>query len=705
MISGKDFHLKQIQNLSLPLIRLKGVGPRRAALLAKKGLYTILDLLYFTPIGYEDRTRISPINRLEEGSPALVKGRVIHGKEERFYPGRRRLYKILIKDDASSLELLWFQYRKPYLIAFAKPGTELMAYGTVRVNKGRRQMIHPDITNSDSRGVADILGFFPIYSSVKGISGKILRSLIRNSLDKYLDDVIDPLPMGLINRLDFPGLKQTIQSVHFPVKGSSIELLNRSDTLSHKRLIFDRFFYVMLAIAYRVVSRERKSAPISLIPQGLMNDMKRFFQFSLTSDQLRAVKEIAKDLSSGKPMNRLLMGDVGTGKTVIAATAAYISIQNNRQVTMMAPTQILADQHMNYFSNLPEEMKFRPVLLTGNLRRDERNEIYNRIKTGQYNLIIGTHSLISERLVFADLGLAIIDEQHRFGVRQRASMDKKGDNTHILVMTATPIPRTLAVTFYGDMDVSIIKEYPKGHVPVETHLVKAAKKRWVFETLKRRMSLGQQAFVICPVIEESEESDLKSAREMEKRLRKILSPPYRIGIIHGRLSSDEKEKIMCDFHKGLIDLLVGTTVIEVGVHVPNATVMVIEHPERFGLAQLHQLRGRVGRGTEGGVCMMMSDKLTKGAVSRLKVLADSFDGFEIAQKDLELRGHGEFTGIRQSGIGELDLFEVIKHQDILLKARREAQDLIESDPDLLHPDHQYLRVMMESISGIPMDLL
>ncbi|MFC1866599.1 ATP-dependent DNA helicase RecG [Thermodesulfobacteriota bacterium] len=705
MVSRKNSHPKQIQTLSIPLTRLKGVGPGRAALLARRGLYTILDLFYFTPVRYEDRTRISPINCVADGSPSLVRGRVIYGKDERFYSSRKRLFKIVIRDDESDLELLWFQYRTPYLAGFAKPGTDLTVYGIIKNARGRRQMIHPDITISDSCGAEDILGFSPVYPSVKGISGKILRSFIRTSLDAYLDCVIDPVPESILSRLDLPGLRESIRNVHFPPEESSLELLNRSNTPFHKRLLFDRFFYVMLTIAFRKMSREKMSKPAYLIPKDIMKEIKKFFQFSLTSDQLKAVKEIAEDLSGGKPMNRLIMGDVGTGKTVLAAVGAFISIRNNRQVTMMVPTQILAEQHMDWFSGLPEEMGFRPVLLTGDIKKTWRKEIYGRIREGQYNLVIGTHSLIQEGLVFADLGLAIIDEQHRFGVRQRSLIDRKGDSPHILVMTATPIPRTLAIIFYGDMDISVIKEYPKGRIPVETCLVKEAQKRWVFETVKQKISSGQQTFVICPVIEESEERDLKGALEMEKRLRKILSPPFRTGIIHGRLPSDEKEKIMRAFRKGMIDLLVGTTVIEVGLHVPNATVMVIEHPERFGLTQLHQLRGRVGRGTKGGMCiLMLSDNLSTKAVSRLKALAGNLNGFEIAQKDLELRGHGELTGIRQSGVGELDIFEMLREPDLLLDAKCEAQNLIESDPELLVSDHRHLKVMMKSMSEIPLGL-
>jgi len=425
----------------------------------------------------------------------------------------------------------------------------------------------------------------------------------------------------------------------------------------------------------------------------------------LTGQQIKAVQDIAKDLVSGKAMNRLLLGDVGCGKTIVAAVAAHITVLNRRQVALMVPTQVLATQHLEYFTQLSDKMGFRPVLLTGGLSKAARREIVHEIRSGSYNLIIGTQSLIQEDLVFSDLGLTIIDEQHRFGVRERALMDRKGVNPHLLVMTATPIPRTLAITLYGDMDISLIRGYPKGRLPVLTQMAKEGEKRMLFDSLIRRLSQGQQAFVICPVIEGSEDADLKNAVEMAERLRKVLRPRFRIGLIHGRLSADEREAVMHDFRKGAIDLLVGTTVIEVGVHVPGATVMIIEHPERFGLAQLHQLRGRVGRGSESGVCyLVLSKDLSEKAISRLEVLVQNHDGFQIAEKDLEQRGHGELTGTKQTGMGEMDLGDMIREPDLLLRAKQEAQRLIDADPELSKPEHAVLKAFVESVLIRPLDL-
>jgi ATP-dependent DNA helicase RecG len=424
----------------------------------------------------------------------------------------------------------------------------------------------------------------------------------------------------------------------------------------------------------------------------------------LTRDQNRAVQDITKDLTAGKPMNRLLLGDVGCGKTIVAGAAAFISIRSGRQVAMMVPTQVLANQHMDTFRGLSEGMGFRPVLLAGKQKVSERRSISRGIRRGDYNLIIGTQALIQEGIAFENLGLVIIDEQHRFGVRERALLDRKGRNPHQLVMTATPIPRTVALTLYGDMDISFIREFPAGRKGVVTRFVPEENKRWVFEELRRRMSEGQQVFVICPLIEGSEEQDLKDVQDMARRLRRIYPSPLRIGLMHGRLSPEQREETMDAFRRGAINLLVGTTVIEVGVHVPRAGAIVVEHPERFGLAQLHQLRGRVGRGTTEGLCILMGSRaLTEKARARLAVLEQSRDGFEIARKDLELRGHGEWLGMRQAGLGELDLGEMMREDDLFTRARQCASELVDGDPDLALPEHGTLRSFIHSLLSSPID--
>jgi len=705
MIIPSTNHLKQSPELNRPITYLKGIGSKRADLLARKGLNTILDLLFFTPSRYEDRSEILPISKAEVGKTVLIKGKVIFSREERFSKSGKSLFKIMIKDETGSLEFLWFHYKKVHLSRFAVKDLELMAYGNIHRTQSVKQMIHPDIILADQDREKDILGFYPVYPAINGISGRVLSFSIKQALDQYQETLSDAIPRNITSHLGLPKLGEALRGVHFPVKKSSIDLLNQLRTRDHQRLTFDSFFNVMLNMAFRKKTREMRKGIVFSIPEDLVRKFEKCLPFSLTGGQKKAIKEMIDDVSSGKPMNRLLQGDVGCGKTVVAAAVAYVTIFNNYQVAIMVPTQVLAQQHYIYFSSLSEKMGFHPVLLSGRLKKSDRLNAYRKISDGAYNLIIGTQALIQEDLSFNRLGLVVIDEQHRFGVRQRALLDKKGENPHLLVMTATPIPRTIAMTLYADVNMSMIKEYPEGHKPVVTRLVDKSQKMDVFNILKRKMSAGQQAMVICPVIEGAEDVDLKNALEMNVKLKKIFDPPFHIGLVHGRLSADEKMLVMEQFRNKKIDLLVGTTVIEVGVHAPGATVIVIEHPERFGLIQLHQLRGRAGRGTQEGLCLLMKSKkgLPDATLSRLNVLVENNDGFEIAQKDLEMRGQGELMGIRQAGAGELDFSEMFREPELLFAAKREAEKIIDSDPELLRTENHFLREMVQSTFQSPLD--
>ena len=699
----KNRYLKQVQELALPLSSLKGVGPKRAAQFARKGIHTVLDLLFFTPLRYEDRTCIRPIGEAQGCAHSLVQGKVVRGGEQKLFPSRSKVFKVLLTDTTGAMELVWFHYRKPHLMRFIAPGTELLAFGTAKENRGNLQMVHPEVWNYGSR--EESLGFYPVYSSLPGVPPALLRSLIRKALDQHLGAITDPVPERITRSLGLPHLGEALRHVHFPPQKSFFPSLNERHTPHHRRLLFDRFFLFMLAIAFRRASRKGQEGQKWAPPPGFMEDLTRFFPFTLTGGQEKALQDILQDFVSRKPMNRLILGDVGCGKTAVAAAAAYVAIKNQAKVAVMAPTQVLATQHFQTFSSLPPGMGLRPMLLTGALKKVEKEEAYDKILSESCNLVIGTQALIQEGFRFPGLGLVIIDEQQRFGVRERALMDRKGKNPHLLVMTATPIPRTLAMTVYGDMDISLIREYPANHKPVVTRLVPETEKRKVLDFLKERLTLGQQAFVICPVIEESEEQDLKSALETAAKLKKILSPPFRVGLMHGRLPSHEKDAVMDAFRCGRCHILVGTTVVEVGLHVPAATVMIIEHPERFGLAQLHQLRGRVGRGSTRGVCLLMaSSGLSEKALSRLKIMTESVDGFEIAQKDLEQRGQGELTGMRQAGLGELELQEMMSDPDLLHKAKEAADALLDLDPDLALPHHQGLKGFIDSILARPIDL-
>ena len=700
MIISPTNHLKYVPELNRPLTALKGIGPKRAEFMAQKGLHTLMDLLLFKPIRYEDRRQILPINKAPDGFAIWVRGSVIFAREERFYRSGKRLFRIRIKDEAGILDLLWFQYKKAYLSKFVRQDLDLMAYGLIQRNRGKAQMIHPDIILADPDKTSGLLGFYPVYSALQGVSGHILKSTIRQILDQYHKYLVDPIPREMTRTLALPDLADAIRCIHVPPVNSSIDLLNQFRTKYHQRLTFDRFFCVMLGIALRKRFRKSKAGPAFSIPKDLLSRVEKYFPFSLTSGQVNAIEGVFKDLGRGKSMNRLLQGDVGCGKTVVAAVAAFVTILNGWQVAVMVPTQVLARQHYLYFVSLPESMGFRPVCLIGGLKKRERLDAYEKINNGEYNLIVGTQALIQEELSFYQLGLVVIDEQHRFGVRQRALLDQKGTSAHLLVMTATPIPRTLAMTVYADLDISLIKEYPKGRQQVITRLMDGGQKREVFNTLNQNMAAGEQAIVICPVIEQSEETDLKNALEMHRKLKKIFAPRFRVGLIHGRMSNHEKDLIMEKFREGLIDLLVGTTVIEVGVDAPRATVIVIQHPERFGLTQLHQLRGRVGRGTKGGHCfLMVSTRPSAQTLSRLKILTQSHDGFKIAQKDLEMRGQGELMGIRQAGAGELDFAEMFREPELLLAAKRKADALVNLDPALERPENCMLRKIVQLSLG------
>jgi ATP-dependent DNA helicase RecG len=566
-------------------------------------------------------------------------------------------------------------------------------------------MIHPEVRAAKEGSQKDGMGFHPVYPTIDGIPPSILRSAISRALEKDLPTLRDPLPRDLVHRLGLPGLEESIQEAHRPQEGLAIEELNSFSTPFHKRLLFDRLFLIMLTMAFRKKTREKGTGFVFAIPEKIEEAFATLFPFKLTVHQEKAIADILTDFKSGKPMSRLLVGDVGCGKTAVGAVAAYLCTKNGAQAALMAPTQILACQHMDYFAALSEKAGFRPVLLTSRLKKADRDRAYKGVADGRYNLIIGTQSLIGEDLVFSRLGLVIIDEQHRFGVRERALMDRKGNHPHQLVMTATPIPRTLAMTLYADLDISWIRGYPEGRLPVVTRIVGETEKRKVFAELIERLSRSQQAFVICPVIQGCEETDLKNAIEMADRLKKILSPRFKVGLVHGRLSPEEREDVMGRFRSGLIHLLVGTTVLEVGVHVPKATVIIIEHPERFGLAQLHQLRGRVGRESEQGICfLMVSGMASEKAGERLQILVNHQDGAEIAQRDLELRGHGELIGTRQTGLGDLDVGDIIREPGLLMRAKEEAQRLIDSDPDLLLPESQVLRAFVEEMVRKPVDV-
>ncbi|MBW2096047.1 MAG: ATP-dependent DNA helicase RecG [Deltaproteobacteria bacterium] len=698
-------YLEKIPQLGQPLTCLKGVGPKRAQLFAKRGLANILSLFYFTPIRYEDRTRFLAIGNTENGDQGWVCGTVVSARENFFPKSRKRLFKVVIEDASGRLNLIWFHYRKAHLADLTGKGTPLLVYGQIQENGPQKQMIHPEIMPHISGHEKDHLGINPVYPTIEGIPRRTLNTLVCLAFRQYGNCITDPLPSPIRRSRALPDLQDALREIHLPPIESPVQRLNAMQTPGHRRLQFDVAFKTMLNLTFRKTARKQRQTPPLTVPPDLEARLEKLLPFSLTPGQYAAVRDILRDFRAGHPMSRLIQGDVGCGKTIVAAIAASVAVHNKKQVAFMAPTQVLAAQHWTFFCDFHPDAGFKPGLLTGALQATEQKKMHREIETGRVNVIIGTQALIQESLTFSNLGLAIIDEQHRFGVRQRALLDRKGHHPHLLVMSATPIPRTLGMTLYGDMDISTIRDLPAGRLPVVTRLVERNRKATVFQFLKRRLQAGQQALVICPLIDAAEDQDMKNARTMAEKLQALLSPVFRVQLIHGRLPGPLKEEIMEDFRKRGIHVLVSTTVIEVGIHVPNATVMIIEQPERFGLAQLHQLRGRIGRGRVQGVCLLMvSQNLTQKARTRLEVLTRSNDGFEIARKDLEMRGQGEPMGMKQAGTGERDLMDAFGDPNLLMAAREEAERIVRDDPHLVKPSNRALRDLLEPEWKTPLEI-
>jgi ATP-dependent DNA helicase RecG len=697
--------LEKIPELGKPLTCLKGVGPKRARLLAEKGLRNILDLFYFMPIRYEDRTRLLDMGSAAQGDQGWVTGTVVSTREEFFPKSRKRLFRVLIEDRSGRLNLIWFHYRKAHLLGIAEKRRKLLAYGRIQEKGTQKQMIHPEIISGVPEYEKDYLTVRPVYPAIDGISQRTAHLLISTAFRAYRDSIEDPLPSLLRQRRRLPDLVSALREVHFPARENPVQSLNTRQTPGHRRLRFDLAFKTMLNLTLRKAVRKRQPTPPLTLPPDLERRLHAMLPFSLTRGQRNAVRDILRDFTAGYPMSRLLQGDVGCGKTVVAAVAAYVAVHNQKQVALMAPTQVLAGQHWAFFRDFSPDAGFRPALLAGSLTGAERKKTYGEIKRAAVNVIIGTQALVQESLTFSNLGLAVIDEQHRFGVRQRTLLDGKGNHPHLLVMSATPIPRTLGMTLYGDMDISTIRELPTGRLPVITRLVERSRKKEVYHFLKKRLEARQQVLVICPLIDAVEDEDMKNAEEMAEKLNILFSPPFHVELIHGRLSVHRKEEIMEHFRNGNIHLLVSTTIVEVGIHVPNATVMVIEQPERFGLAQLHQLRGRIGRGETQGVCLLMlSEHLSEKAVKRLDILTRSSDGFEIARTDLEMRGQGEIMGMKQAGTGERDVLDAFGDLDLLVAAQEEAEKIVNEDPQFVKSSNRPLKKLLEPEWEKPLEI-
>jgi ATP-dependent DNA helicase RecG len=668
---------------STPLKFVKGVGPARAEMLEAKGLATVEDLLAYAPFRYEDRTNIKTIAQLAPGEMATVLAEVQSAHLKGFRRRNIGLFEAIFKD-ASKDRLLAKWFHGGYLADRFLPGMRAALFGKVELDSytGDLLMMHPEfeiLAGDDADGDAALHTgrIVPVYEAAGKVTTRAFRSLVHRVLES-VTPLEDDLPSALREQLKLPDRWSAIRALHFPPPDSDLRLLNNYRTPAQWRLIFEEFFWLECGLSLKRAKARLQPGISFELNERVREKIKAMLPFKPTGAQFRVLKEIAEDMKAPHPMSRLLQGDVGSGKTLVAAEAAVIAIENGYQAAVLAPTEILASQHYFYFKNLFQKMGYVPALLTGSATAREKSQLKKLLVEGLVHIGIGTHALIEDDVEWKNLGLAIVDEQHRFGVMQRMRLAAKAQHPDVLVMTATPIPRTLALTIYGDLDISVIDELPPGRRPIETKNVTDDRVESVYSFMKQQIAQGRQAYVVYPVIEESEA--MKAAQQMHVHLSEKVFPDLRVGLLHGKLKNDEKESVMDQFRRGEVQILVSTTVIEVGVDVPNATVMVIEQAERFGLAQLHQLRGRVGRGAEQSYCILVTGKLGDTARERIRTMVDSSDGFYIAEMDLKLRGPGEFFGTKQSGLPALRIANIIRDKDILEMARGEAQTFISNPP-------------------------
>src|SRR5713226_2385939 len=696
---------------------VKGIGPRLAEVLGGKGIHTVDDLLHYLPFRYEDRVNPRGISELRAGEMATVIAEV--RTSGLFRTRRMPIFQMTAGQGRSRLKCTWFN--GTYLRDRFKPGQMVALYGKVEEDRygGELQLMQPqfeilgDPTDEDggdqkAASSLEVGRIVPIYESAgQGrLTPRWFRRIINIALENLPPELPDPVPAVVRSRMNLIAPREALWRVHWPDPGENFQDLQASRTPAHIRLIFEELFFLELGLELK---RREQKAQVGIafsLDNRVREAIKKILPFHPTAAQKRVLKEIAQDMEKPFPMRRLLQGDVGSGKTIVAFEAAIIAMENGYQVALMAPTEILAQQH--YFSarRILENAGYRVVLLTGSLEEDRKREIRRHIAQGNAQLVIGTHALIEQKVEFVGLGLVIVDEQHRFGVMQRFKLMKKSSDdvppnhtgtgseaaragrslavqgeADVLVMTATPIPRTLALTLYGDLDVSVLDEMPPGRTPIVTRRVSSDRADEVWQFVGKQVAAGHQAYVVYPVIEENEESELKAALKMSKELEKRIFPEFRVGLLHGRMSADEKEDVMRRFQKGELDILVSTTVIEVGVDVANATVMVVEHAERFGLAQLHQLRGRIGRGAAKSYCILMTGgKISEDGERRLDAMVRTTDGFQIAELDLELRGPSEFFGTRQPGMPNFQVDNVIRDRELLEAVKREAAAVL-AGPD------------------------
>lgn len=668
------------QILERSVVYVKGVGPKRAELFEKVGVSTVYDLLQYCPRDYIDLSAPCEIKNAQGEDPLVIRARVV----KKMPPARIRkgltVCKAVFTDDTDDITVTL--YNQEYLFASLKEGEDYILYGKVTGNMVRREMNSPMVFSAAS---PDLI--LPVYPLTEGLSQNIIRKAVRGALDLVLGEVEDIMPQYVRDSCRMCSLACAWENIHFPKS-----LYGAHE--ARRRLIFDELLIHSLAIAYQ---RQNEDSDSNYIMQA--QPLEKFtsaLPFTLTKTQLRSLTDCTVAMRGAHRMNRLIQGDVGCGKTVVAAGAAWFVYKNGYQSCVMAPTEILAAQHYKTFKSLLEPLGVRVALLTGSLTPKNKRVLKEQIAAGEFDVIVGTHALFSESTHFSDLALVITDEQHRFGVEQRAALSAKGRNPHRLVMSATPIPRTLALILYGDLDISVINELPAGRKPISTYAVTGKMRERAFGFVKKQLEMGRQGYVVCPMIDESE-SDLNDVTSYSQKLAQGAFADYKVGLLHGRMSAAEKEEVMNGFKRGEIDLLVATTVVEVGVDVPNATVMVIENADRFGLSQLHQLRGRVGRGEWESFCILITDNTSPECVQRMKIISKTSDGFKIAEEDLKLRGPGDFFGTHQHGLPAFKLADLTRDMQLLQTAQQMSKSIIESDPQLKRADHRIMRELTQRL--------
>jgi len=682
--------------LNTPVSDFPGIGPARAQKLAKLGIATAGDLLRYFPRDYEDRRSRSSIIRAPEGEPVCIQAMV--AEAPRLSRVRRGLDLVKVKavDHSGMLNITYFN--QAYLKDALRPGEEYIFFGKVELIGRSKQMTNPVTEPVGKNTVTGCI--LPVYPLTSGISNNLVASLTRRAVDNCSHRVEEALPETVLRDYELAQSDFSYRNIHFP---ENFELLE----LARRRLIFEELFYLAAGLA--LLKGRRSGAQGPACHQHSLTPFLDLLPFSPTAAQLRVMEECREDMSGGRPMNRLVQGDVGSGKTAVAAAAAWVAIQSGLQAALMAPTEILARQHAGSLTQLLAPTGIRVGLLVGSMTQAQKKEVRKQLARGELQLVIGTHALLSTGVEFSRLGLVIADEQHRFGVSQRAALTAKGERPHVLVMSATPIPRTLALIVYGDLDVSVIDELPPGRTPVETFVVGEDKRQRMYGFVRKLVSEGRQVYMVCPAVEDNPDGweglpDLKSVTSYAEELQKQVFPELRVGFVHGKLKAKEKEAVMAAFSTGELDVLVSTTVIEVGVDVPNAALMIVENAERFGLSQLHQLRGRVGRGKHQSYCVLVTSSRSEVSRTRLKAMTDTTDGFKIAEEDLKLRGPGDFFGNRQHGLPQLRIADLAGDMRLLSQAQEAARAVLSRDPNLNLPEHRAVRERIHTLFAEQADI-